>query len=97
MATMEAILITVPVPRATKPGTTAYARRINAVTLRLIIASMSSTGLPSSDMTPPTPALLTNRVMLASLRRICSTRSESALFFRSATTTSTVRPVWSLK
>ncbi|MNP49454.1 hypothetical protein D3C76_1436390 [compost metagenome] len=65
--------------------------------MRLTIASMSSTGLASSGMTPPTPALLTSKVMLASLRRICSTRSESALFVRSAATTSTVRPVWSLK
>ncbi|MNC68714.1 hypothetical protein D3C75_1193450 [compost metagenome] len=61
------------------------------------MSSMSSTGLPSNGMTAPTPALLTNRVMLASLRRICSTRDKSALSFRSAATTSTVRPVWSLR
>ncbi|MNP64750.1 hypothetical protein D3C76_1602690 [compost metagenome] len=61
------------------------------------MSSISSTGLPSSGMTAPTPALLTSRLMLASVRRICSTRRKSALSFKSAATTSTLLPVWSLR
>ncbi|MNI73792.1 hypothetical protein D3C73_1298250 [compost metagenome] len=61
--------------------------------LRVIMSCMSSTGLPSKGMTPPTPALLTSKVMLASVRSRSSTRSRSDGSFRSAATTSTARPV----
>jgi glucose-6-phosphate 1-dehydrogenase len=43
------------------------------------------------------PALLTRTVMLAFVRSTCSTRARSALSFRSAATTSTQRPVSSLR
>ena len=41
----------------------------------------------------PTPALLTSKVMLASVRKMSSTRAMPSLSPRSAATTSTVRPV----
>ncbi|MNV59921.1 hypothetical protein D3C71_1523680 [compost metagenome] len=96
-ATMDAMLMTAPPPRATMPGTAAYVSCVSAVTFRLIMSVILSTSAVNSGALAPSPALFTSSVMLASVRSTCSIRARSALSFRSAATTSTVRPVSSAR
>ena len=66
--------------------------RVSAVTLRSIIASMSSTSDCSSGSSAPTPALLTSIVMPGSVASMVSIRFRSALSLRSAATVLTCDP-----
>jgi hypothetical protein len=58
---------------------------------RVISCSIASTGLCSSGITAPTPALLTSMLMRASSRRRCSTCATPSAVPRSATISSTWR------
>ena len=97
IATMDAMLMTAPPPRATMLGTAAYVSRVNAVTFRWIMSVILPTSAVNSGALAPSPALFTSRVMLASVRSTSSTRARSAQSLRSAAMTSMLRPVSSAR
>jgi len=74
----EAILMMLPRLRASRPGRAACVSRVGATTFSLISRSRRSMSALASAPSVAAPALLIRRLMLASSRKICSTRFKSA-------------------
>lgn len=85
--------MSVPLPRITNAGTAACVRRVAATMFNPIMFSIVSISDCNNGAAVPTPALFTSIVNLASCFRVVSIRAKSSFIVKSASKTSTARPV----